>query len=155
MVPTPTFAAKASIKAISESDKPGSCWRVSAQNHCARTPRAMRPAARVRAYRNTGKSKAAPNRSAANNPNPAQSPAPHSPRPKASAKSANPAAACQRKPRAASRAQARGWAVANKGRCHSRHRLCPAAASVPAIEMPRPASHQDGRKASVPATSAP
>ena len=31
MVPTPIFAASASISAISASDRPGSCWRASAQ----------------------------------------------------------------------------------------------------------------------------
>jgi hypothetical protein len=45
IVPTPMLAASASRSAISASDRPGSCWRVSAQNQVAIGPR--RPGARA------------------------------------------------------------------------------------------------------------
>ena len=41
MVPTPTLTASASNSAISASDNPESCWRLSAQNQTASARRAL------------------------------------------------------------------------------------------------------------------
>ena len=155
MVETPILAAIASNSAMSASDKPGSCWRVSAQNHCANAPRASRAAAASTAPKSKGSASAAPTRPAPKVPKPATSPSPQSASAAATPISPSASAPCQRALRASAIAQARLPPAASSGIVAMRHSAAPAASAVPSTAMPSPDSHQTGRKVSPPATSAP
>ena len=92
MVATPTLTASASNSAISASDSPESCWRLSAQNQEASAPDALRSPSDRKSSRIAGRINAAPNNKAASTPNPAISELPaHSSQP-ATAKVASAAA---------------------------------------------------------------
>ena len=70
MVPTPTLTASASNSAISASDNPESCWRLSAQNQTASGRRALRWPSASTSSRIAGRTSAAPSSNAASTANP-------------------------------------------------------------------------------------
>jgi hypothetical protein len=112
MVDTPTFAAIASKSAISASDRPGTCWRVSAQNHCATGARARPSASRRASASRGGRASAPPISRAASIPNPAISPCPHAASAPDSASSVTAPAACSPPRRAMPRRAAAHWPAA-------------------------------------------
>ncbi|MNM85694.1 hypothetical protein D3C81_978230 [compost metagenome] len=84
MLPTPTLAASASNSAISAKLSAGSCWRLSATNHCAKGRRQYRVSkARARSSK-AGNSSAAASNSPASMANALARRLPSTPQPKAS-----------------------------------------------------------------------
>ena len=70
MVETPTLTASASSSAISASDSPDSCWRLSAQNQTLTGAPRIALAERQREFQNIGRISAAPSISAASTAKP-------------------------------------------------------------------------------------
>ena len=155
MVPTPALAASASSSAISASDRPGSCWRVSAQNHWGTTPVDSLPPSVSNSDSSKGRISAAPNSMAPSAAKPATSPVPSTAINHAAASNAPPPTACSFRARSEARLQARGLAGASSGMVAMRHSREAADTSVPATAMARPSPHTDGLIDSVPGTSAP
>ena len=116
-------------------------------------PRPRRRTAATARASSGGRASAPPISSAPSMAKPQVSPCAEQGQPQASTSSPPRAAVCQRPCRAM--AQARGWALANSGIRASDHRAPAAATACRPSAMARPDSHQDGRKVSVPDTSAP
>jgi hypothetical protein len=94
MVPTPTLTASASNSAIKASDNPDNCWRLSAQNHAASAPSALRWPSDSRRSRIEGRISAAPSSKAASTANPEISESPYHRMKAAAANTASATALC-------------------------------------------------------------
>ena len=157
IVPTPIFAAKASISAISASDRRGRFWALSAQNHSATGPRAVACARASTQPRANGRTSAQPKSVQASKAKPAIRPRPVGQNANASATSprATPTKACTRIARTEAKAQARGRAGASRGMRAICHSAWPPANAVPASVIANPANSQRLSNTSDPATGAP
>ena len=155
IVDTPTFAAIASSSAMSASDRPGNCWRVSAQNQLETTPWLRLAANPSTARRTIGKPKAAPINNAPSNTKPVTTPLAVNASTNAMHSSPADTAACTFTPRPAMTASARGCAPASNGMRDSFHSAVLAATPVPPTAIAMPIAHQIGRNCNVPVTSAP
>ena len=155
MVDTPTFAAIANSNAASASDRPGNCCRVSAQNHCARTPRDSLSAIASTRSRISGSASAAPISIDPSRAKPATSPCAVSASAPAATSRTSASAPCTRADRPAAMLSARGEPPASSGRRASRQNAAAEAMAVPPNAIARPDAHQTGRNCSVPATVAP
>ena len=115
MVPTPTLTASASNSAISASDKPDSCWRLSAQNQTdsGASPLACPNDSTI--SRIIGRINAAPSISAASTANPAISELPNQIRPRPRQIPRAPARSARSSQRRCACCQACGCADASTG----------------------------------------
>ena len=144
MLDTPTFTASASSSAISASDRPESCCRASAKNHCESGPRAAFSPNRNSAAIAEGSSKAAPSSSAPSTANAASNESPSQKHAKPPAAITSASELCPVNHRRCASRHATGKAVASKGSRAALSKLDADATSAPITLMAMPRNHQRG-----------
>ena len=155
MLPTPTLAASASKRATNARLKAGSCWRLSATNHCANGRWQRRASQASTRSSKAGNSSAAASSNPASMPNALSRPAPKTPQPKASNSSRPASKACRCNHGPCASRQAWGCASASKGNRAARITLSSPASNAPSTLTSTPSSHHPAGRLNVPATWAP
>ena len=155
MVATPTLTASASNSAISASDNPESCWRLSAQNQDVSAPFAPRSPSDKNEFEDRGQDQRRAEQQCGEHAKPRDQRIAGPEQPAATAKIASAAALWNISQRRCACCQACGCAAASTGSRIALARLVAAAISAPATLMTRPAIHHSRFSVSSPGIGAP